>query len=114
MTFKYILLAILGAFLLYVLMLPRRTVLRKGFILLFIATMLVFTVKPEWSSVIANLVGVGRGVDLLFYLSHLVLFYIAFMYYLKFKDMELRFTKLVRQLALEAARVSSADRRLST
>jgi hypothetical protein len=109
-TFKYILLAILGAFLLYVLVLPRQTVLRKGFILFFVAMMLVFTVKPDWSTVIANYVGVARGVDLLFYLSHLVLFFVAFMYYLKFKDIELKFAKLVRQLAIDAARDQSPVR----
>jgi hypothetical protein len=114
MTFKYMLIVVLGTFLLYLLVLPRKTVLRKGFIIIFVLTMLTFTIKPEWSSVIANMVGVSRGVDLLFYLSHLVLFYVAFMYYLKFKDIELRFTKLVRQLALEAARAGSAVRPPST
>ena len=42
--------------------------------------------------------------DLLFYLSHLTLFFVAFVYFVKFKEMEVRFTKLVRQLALENAR----------
>ena len=54
----------------------------------------------------AHQVGVSRGVDLLFYLSHLMLFFVAFVYYLKFKKMEARFTKLVRQLALERARTA--------
>ena len=43
----------------------------------------------------------------MFYLSHLTLFFIAFIYFLKFKEMEVRFTKLVRQLALENARQGS-------
>lgn len=38
MTFKYILIAILSAFLLYVLVLPRRTVLRKGAVAPFVRT----------------------------------------------------------------------------
>jgi len=63
--------------------------------------MLAFALNPGWSSAIATRVGVGRGVDLLFYLSHLVLFFIAFVYYLKFKEVELRFTRLVQQLALQ-------------
>ena len=45
-----------------------------------------------------------RGADLLFYVSHFTLFFIAFIYFVKFKEMEVRFTKLVRQLALENAR----------
>lgn len=104
MTFKYILVFTLTCFLVYLLLLPRKSALRKGFILIFVGLMLTFTIKPEWSSTIAQMLGVGRGVDLLFYLSHLVMFFIAFMYYLKFKDMELRFTKLVRHSALEEAR----------
>jgi hypothetical protein len=103
MIFKYILVALLGAFLLYILLMPRRSLLRKGFVLSFVLVMLAFTIVPEWSSSIAQAVGIGRGVDLLFYLSHLVLFFIAFIYYLKFRAMELRFTKLVRELALESA-----------
>lgn len=110
MTFQYVLVVILGLFLVYVLALPRQALLRKTLVVMFVLAMLVFTVKPEWSSVLANLAGVGRGVDLLFYLSHLVLFFIAFMYYLRFRDMELRFTKLVRQLALEAARADPRSR----
>ena len=104
MTFKYVLIAVLGGFLTYLLILPRKTVLRKGFIISFVVVMLTFSVKPEWSTALANHVGVGRGVDLLFYLSHLVLFFIAFMYYIKFKDIELRFTALVRELALDSSR----------
>jgi hypothetical protein len=103
MTFKYILIGLLGTFLLYLLVLPRSSVFRKGFIFVFVLTMLTFAIKPEWSATLAQHVGVARGVDLLFYLSHLVLFFIAFVYYMKFKEMELRFTKLVRKLAIEAA-----------
>jgi hypothetical protein len=74
--------------------------LRKLFILIFVVTMVVFSINPDLSTAIANYLGVGRGADLLFYLSHLVLFFIAFMYYLKFKDMEIRFAQLVRHIAI--------------
>jgi len=55
---------------------------------------------------VAQQVGISRGVDLLFYLSHLTLFFIAFVYFLKFKNMEARFVKLVRELALDRARAN--------
>lgn len=100
MTFKYILFFILCLFLIYVLLLPKQTMLRKLFILIFVVTMVVFSINPDLSTAIANYLGVGRGADLLFYLSHLVLFFIAFMYYLKFKDMEIRFAQLVRHIAI--------------
>ena len=103
MNVKYLLLLILGVFFAWVLSYPKKAILRKGFIIAFVVAMLIFTVRPEWSTAIAQYVGVGRGADFLFYMSHLVLFFIAFVYYLRFKSMEMRFTKLVRQLALDAA-----------
>ena len=55
--------------------------------------MLLFAIQPDWSTRVAHRVGISRGVDLLFYLSHLMLFFVAFAYYLKFKKMEARLTK---------------------
>jgi hypothetical protein len=107
MTFKYFLIAILLAFIFYLLLLPRVRYLRKGVIFALVGTMLVFAIQPDWSTRVAELVGISRGVDLLFYLSHLMLLFIAFVYFLKFKQMETRFTKLVRQLALERARADA-------
>jgi len=100
MTFQLILLISLGAFLLIVLMLPRQDALRKVFVVAFISTMIVFSAVPKLSTTVANWFGIGRGADFLFYVSHLVLFFIAFMYYLKFRELEIRFTKLVRYLAI--------------
>ena len=77
---------------------------RKAAILVLVAAMLVFSIRPEWSTNAAKLVGISRGVDLLFYISHLTLFFLAFVSFLKLKKMELRMTRLVRQLALEPGR----------
>jgi len=104
MTFKYFLVAVLIGFVFYLLLLPRLDVLRKVVILGLVALMLVFAVQPDWSTKVAQAVGISRGVDLLFYLSHLMLLFIAFAYFLRFKKMEARFTRLVRELALERAR----------
>ena len=103
MNFRYFLILLLGAFVLYVLLLPKQTVMRKVFVLGFVASMLVFAFNPDWSTEIANYFGIVRGVDFLFYLSHLMLFFITFAYYLKFKDMEIRFAKLVRRVAIDQA-----------
>ena len=107
MTFKYFLVAVLISFIFYLLLLPRVGYLRKGVIFVFVLVMLIFAIQPDWSTYVAHLVGISRGVDLLFYLTHLMLLFIAFVYFLKLKEMELRFTKLVRELALEAARTNS-------
>ena len=104
MTFKYFLVAVLVSFIFYLLLLPRVGYLRKGLIFAILLVMLVFAIQPDWSSSVAQRVGISRGVDLLFYLSHLMLLFIAFVYFLKFKAMEIRFTQLVRQIALDNAR----------
>jgi len=104
MTFKVFLVAVLIGFIFYLLLLPRVGTLRKGVILALVLAMLVFAIQPDWSNAVAQRVGISRGADLLFYLSHLVLLFIAFVYFLKFRKMEMRFTRLVRQLALEHAR----------
>jgi small membrane protein len=103
MNFQYFLLILLATFFIFVLCIPRQTLLRKGSILCFVSVMLTFALKPDWSTELANYFGIVRGVDFLFYLSHLTLFFIAFVYYLKFKKMEIKFAKLVRRVAIESA-----------
>jgi len=100
MNFKYILLYFLSLMGLYILLIPKVKKLRKLIILAFITVMAVFASRPELSTAIANYLGIGRGADLLFYLSHLALLFIAFIYYLKFKEMDIRFAQLVRQNAI--------------
>lgn len=103
MNFQYFLLILLVSFFVYVLLLPKQTRIRKVFVLAFTSVMLVFALNPDWSTQIANYFGIVRGVDFLFYLSHLTLFFIAFVYYLKFKEIETRFAKLVRHVAIDRA-----------
>ena len=103
MIFKLVVVAMLGAFFVYVLLLPRQVLLRKVFIIGFVAIMIGFVLEPDAATTLANYFGIARGADFLFYLSHLVLFLIAFIYYLKFKDMEIRLARLVRGLAISQA-----------
>ena len=103
MIFKTILILVLASFVLYFLALPRQNALRKLVVLAGVCAMLVFSLHPDLSTRIANWVGVGRGADFLFYISHLLLFFIAFMYYLRFREMESRLTNLVRHIAIAEA-----------
>lgn len=103
MSFQYLLLIVLGSFFIYVVRLPKQTLVRKFLVLGVVASMLIFAFNPDWSTEIANYFGIVRGVDFLFYLSHLALFFIAFVNYLKFKKMENRMAKLVRRVALDHA-----------
>jgi hypothetical protein len=58
---------------------------------------------PGVLSWLASLVGVGRGVDLLVYLSIIALFYISFKVYDKIHRVEEEITELVRELAIDRA-----------
>lgn len=104
MTFQYVLVAVLLGFAAFVLRLGGLGRSRKAAILAVVAAMLAFSIWPEWSTDAARAVGISRGVDLLFYVSHLALFFLAFVTFLKLKRMEMRMTMLVRQLALEPGR----------
>lgn len=63
--------------------------------------MTIVTIFPRWASFFAGALGVGRGADLLVYLSVILLFYLIFRLYVRFENLERDLTKLVRQLALK-------------
>lgn len=58
-------------------------------------------ILPETTSLVANLVGVGRGVDLVIYVSVLILFYLAFRILVRLDKIEKQITKVVRKISLD-------------
>lgn len=60
----------------------------------------IIVIRPEVTSFLANLVGVGRGADLVIYLSIVLIFYIIFQITVKIEKMERNITKIVRTVAL--------------
>lgn len=101
MTFKYLLLLLLSGFFIYRFMLPRQKIYRRMVVMAGLGIMFLFALRPDWSTIVARALGVGRGADLLFYIAHLAFAYIAFAYYLKFKAVESQLTRIVRTLALD-------------
>ena len=63
----------------------------------------VIVLLPWTSTLIANLVGVGRGADFVIYLSIVGLAYLVFRLFMKIEDVEREITRLVRALAIEEA-----------
>jgi len=61
----------------------------------------VVVIIPETTSRIADIVGVGRGVDVVVYLGLLLLFFLIFKLYNRTLSMEQEITRLVRALALK-------------
>jgi len=61
----------------------------------------VVVVLPETTQLLANVVGVGRGVDLAIYLALLALFFLVFKLFTKIELLEREISKLVRTIALK-------------
>lgn len=68
---------------------------------LFWLAVAVVALLPQTVNVIADYLGVGRGVDVAIYISIIVLFYIVFRVFVRLDKLEKDITKLVRHLALE-------------
>lgn len=56
---------------------------------------------PQTTEMAARFVGVGRGVDLVIYLSVLALFYLMFRLFVKIEGVEREMTRLVRKIAVD-------------
>ncbi|MGB7817539.1 MAG: DUF2304 domain-containing protein [Ornithinibacter sp.] len=82
----------------------RAQAIRRIGLVIFAAFAAVSILFPDvWNS-IASIVGVGRGTDMVLYA--LVVAFLSFTVttYLRFRDLEVRYTKLARQMALEDTR----------
>lgn len=76
---------------------------KKLVLLLFIGAAAVSIIRPGLLTSVAHEVGVGRGTDLLLYLTIVVLVFIIVSTYLRFRDYEARMAKLARRLAIAEA-----------
>lgn len=81
----------------------RSQAIRRLGLLLFTAFAVVSILFPAVWNRIAHLVGVGRGTDMVLYA--LVVAFLSFTVttYMRFRELETRYTKLARRLALDEA-----------
>jgi len=63
---------------------------------------------PERTDVVANYMGVGRGVDLITYLFEVAAIFILIHYYTKFVELQRQMTTLTRELAILRADLDRA------
>jgi hypothetical protein len=68
---------------------------------LFWAAVIVAVVRPATTTAIASLVRVGRGADLVMYVSVVVLFYALFRMFGRIEELERQITRVVRAAALK-------------
>jgi small membrane protein len=79
----------------------RHLAMRRIFLLLFIVAAASSVFFPQIWTFAANLLGIGRGTDLIVYL--LVLFFLGFVAttYRRFRQMEINMTEIARKVALQ-------------
>jgi small membrane protein len=79
-------------------------------LLALVSAALVFIFFPDATNRIANKLGVGRGADLVFYLSIITFWFVILKLYVRIRQLEKIVTDVVRKDALnEAGKVSSTD-----
>ena len=61
---------------------------------------IVIALLPSTMGFTARLLGIGRGIDVIVYLSIILLYYLIFRIYIMVEDTKKDITKLVRELAI--------------
>jgi small membrane protein len=72
--------------------------------LAFILAGVYAVLRPDDTTVVANWVGVDRGTDLMVYALVIAFAFTTLSAYMRFKDLELRYARLARAIALEGAK----------
>jgi hypothetical protein len=86
---------------LYYLIRLRKTVLDVAVVILLMGTAILFILLPDLTNMIANVLGVGRGADLLYYICILLFSFALLKLYARIRRLENQFTELVREDALK-------------
>jgi len=76
---------------------------KVGYVVFVIAAIYAI-IRPDDTTVLANWLGVARGTDLLFYALIIAFVFTTMSTYLRFKELELKYARLARAVALEGAR----------
>ena len=76
---------------------------KLGYVL-FVFAAVYAILRPDDTTVVANWLGVDRGTDLLFYALVIAFIFTTLSTYLRFKELELRYARLARAIALDGAR----------
>jgi len=102
-------LLLVAAMLLVVFLLrSRRSVRARAWVkvgyLLFVLAGIYAILRPDDTTVLANMVGVRRGTDLMLYALIIAFAFTTLSTYMRFRDVELRYARLARAIALESAR----------
>ena len=72
--------------------------------LLFVIAAVYAILRPDDTTVVANWLGVDRGADLLSYALVIAFLFTTLSTYLRFKELDVRYARLARTVALQCAR----------
>ncbi|WIM86387.1 DUF2304 domain-containing protein [Candidatus Mycobacterium wuenschmannii] len=75
---------------------------KVGFVL-FVLAGVYAVLRPNDTTVVAHWLGVARGTDLMLYALIVAFSFSTLSTYLRFKDLEVRYTRLARSIALDNA-----------
>lgn len=70
----------------------------------FVAVSIYAILRPDDTTVVANWLGVDRGADLITYMLIIAFAFTTLSAYMRFKDIELKYARLARAVALQNAR----------
>lgn len=81
----------------------KKQLLDLGLLFVLIAAAIVFILWPESTNLIAKKLGVGRGADLIFYVSILLFWFIVLKLYARLRRLEKTVTQFIREEAIKKA-----------
>ncbi len=76
-------------------------VLGTSFWVIFWVGALLAVLWPHGTTIVANLFGIGRGADFIFYVSIILIFFVLFRLHVKIENVNRDITKIVRQMAID-------------
>lgn len=77
---------------------------KVGYVLFVVAAVYAI-LRPDDTTVLANWLGVARGADLLLYALAIAFLFTTLSTYLRFKELEVRYARLARAVALQNPRI---------
>jgi small membrane protein len=81
-----------------------RAWVKVGYVV-FVMAAVYAVLRPNDTTVVAHWLGVDRGTDLMLYALIIAFSFTTLSTYLRFKDLELRYARLARAIALDGAQV---------
>lgn len=106
---QLILLTGLAFITLYVVTRLKKRLLDIVLLTLLVMCALVFIIWPSVTNTLANWLGVGRGADLVFYVSILLFWFVALKLYARVRKLEQMLTQIIRQDALNKATTTTQN-----